>query len=185
MIAVKALTLLALTVAVPGPGEASASRLTSACFLAAAWNWPTRTSLDVCMAALRDRSLTPCEYGATLVDRGIVAYHARKFSAAIADYDAALAVVPGLAEAMVNKGIALVEAGRDAEAVLVLTAAIDKAPARPKVAFYARAMANETIGATRAAYDDYSRAAALAPDWDEPATQLRRFSVVRRPTARR
>ena len=184
MIAIKALTLLALTVAVPVPGEAGPSHLASACFSAAAWNWPARTSLDVCTAALRDRSLTPRERGATLVNRGIVAYHARKFGAAIADYDAALAVVPGLTEALIDKGVALVEAGRDAEAVPVLTAAIAEAPPRLEVALYARAMANETIGATRAAYDDYSRAAALAPDWDAPAEQLRRFSVVRRPTAR-
>jgi hypothetical protein len=36
----------------------------------------------------------------------------------------------------------------------------------------------------RAAYDDYTAAAALAPDWTEPAEQLRRFTVTRRPTAR-
>ncbi len=154
-----------------------------ACYQAAAFGWPLRQSLEICREALRDPTLSPRDRGATLVNRGIVELHAKRYAAAVADFDAALVVAPDLPAALVNKGTALLEAGRPADAVDVLTAALATSPDLP-VAYYTRAMANEAVGATAAAYDDYRRAAALAPDWAEPVEQLRRFSVARRPTAR-
>lgn len=179
--------LLATNVKVKATDSTAAPPATpfaNACFLAATWQWPARKALSVCTAALRERALTPHARAAILVNRGIVEFHARKLNAAIADYDAALAAEPDLADALVNKGIALVAGGRDAEAVPVLTDALAAEPTRPEVALYARAEANETLGETRAAYEDYSRAAELAPEWNAPAEQLRRFSIVRRRTAR-
>ena len=176
--------MVALAVATASSAGAALPGLyAGACYAAAEHGWPVRESLMVCTLALRDRGLSLRDRGATLVNRGIVQYRARQTAAAIADYDKALEVAPGLAEARVNKAIALVGAGRDREAIDLLSAAIADGPAEPEVAYYTRAMANEDLGALRAAYDDYTRAAALAPGWSEPAEQLRRFTVVRRPTA--
>lgn len=155
-----------------------------ACYQAAEFGWPTRNGLDVCTEALRDPKQSLHDRGATLVNRGIVQLHARRYAAAVADFDAALVVAPGLAEALANKGIALVDSGHPVDALDLLTAALAANPARPEVVYYSRGLANEEVGAMRAAYDDYTAAAALAPDWTEPAEQLRRFTVTRRPTAR-
>jgi hypothetical protein len=48
------------------------------------------------------------------------------------------------------------------------------------LAYYSRAMVHERVGNIRAAYADYKRAQELAPDWDDPAEDLKRFAVVRR-----
>ncbi len=63
----------------------------------------------------------------------------------------------------------------------LISQGLDLNPARPEVAYYTRAIANEALGRTRAAYDDYRQAAALKPEWSEPKNQLKRFSVVGKP----
>jgi len=44
-------------------------------------------------------------------------------------------------------------------------------------AYFYRANANEDLGNTRAAYDDYRHAADLSPSWAAPRTELTRFQV--------
>ncbi|PZU49353.1 MAG: hypothetical protein DI568_05735 [Sphingomonas sp.] len=155
------------------------------CYLAAEFKRETRASLDVCSRALELDSLTRRDRAATLVNRGIVYMQSRDLENAVADYKAAIAMNPGLAEAHINLGIALLHrGGQDQAAIDMLTRALDMKPERPEVALYTRAMAYEMIGNAKAAYEDYSAAAALAPDWKEPAEQLKRFSVERRRTAR-
>jgi tetratricopeptide (TPR) repeat protein len=177
------LVIVAAFVLATPVGAAASGSFGQACYQAAAFDWPVRQSLDICKAALRDRGLSTRDRGATLVNRGVVELRARDYVAAVADFDAALVVVPDLADALVNKGIAQADAGHPVDAIASLTAALAANTARPEIAYYMRAMANEDVGATGAAYDDYRRAAALAPEWTAPADQLRRFSVVRRATA--
>ncbi len=143
-----------------------------------------RAALRACDRAARDARLDPVDHAATLVNRGILLMQAGRIAEAIADYDAAIAARPEMAEAYVNKGIALIKLGNhEAEAVTELTEGLARHPGKPEIAYYSRAMANETLGRIRAAYDDYRTAAALAPDWAEPAEQLQRFRIVRRKTA--
>jgi Flp pilus assembly protein TadD len=87
-------------------------------------------------------------------------------------------VRPGLADAYINKGIALVNLGRDEEAVAAISQGLELNTVRPEVAYYTRGVANEMLGNMRAAYNDYRQAAALKPEWQEPRTQLQRFAVV-------
>ena len=49
----------------------------------------------------------------------------------------------------------------------------------PERAWFNRGLANEGLGDLNAAYRDYSRAAALKPDWPAPKTELARFTVKR------
>ena len=150
------------------------------CFLAAELKRETRTSLGTCSKAL-DESLSRRDRAATLVNRGIIYMQARNLEMAMRDYEGAIRLEPSLAEAHVNLGIALLHrGGRDRDAILALTRGIDMKPARPEVALYTRAVAYEMVGDTRAAYEDYTAAAAAKPDWEEPVEQLKRFSVERR-----
>lgn len=150
------------------------------CFLAAELRRDTQTSLGTCTRAL-DESLSRRDRAATHVNRGIIYMQARNLEMAMRDYQNAIRLEPSLAEAHVNLGIALLHrGGRDREAIAALTRGIDMKPARPEVALYTRAVAYEMVGDTRAAFEDYSAAAAAKPDWQEPAEQLKRFSVERR-----
>jgi tetratricopeptide (TPR) repeat protein len=153
-----------------------------ACYEAAEFNQPVEPSLEACTESITNEAMSVDQRASTFVNRGIVYMHARNLTAAIADYDAAIKLRPDLAEAHVNKGIALLHlGGHDTEAVAQLTAGLKLNPDRPEVAYYTRGIANELLGATREAYEDYKAAVALKPDWTEAAEQLQRFSVVRKP----
>ncbi len=170
--------------ATTGTAANSASRgvaAASGCYEAANGRISTRQGLAFCNMALADPALSASLHAATLVNRGVLHMKAEAFDAALMDYDAAIAEAPGAADAYINKGIALLHLGnRDADAVAVLTEALAHNPAKPALVYYHRASAYEGLGLLRDAYDDYSEAAQLAPDWDEPATQLQRFKFVRR-----
>ena len=155
------------------------------CYLAAELKRETRSSLAVCTRALDVDSLSRRDRGATLVNRGIIHMQARDLESAITDYRAAIALDPDLAEAHVNLGIALLHrGGQDQAAIETLTRALEMRPAKPEVALYSRAVAHEMVGNMREAFEDYSAAAAAAPDWKEPVEQLKRFSIERKVTAR-
>lgn len=155
------------------------------CYVAAELKRETRASLDVCTRALEVDGISRRDRAATLVNRGIIHMQARDIESAVTDYRAAIVIEPDLAEAHVNLGIALLHrGGQDQAAIDTLTRALEMKPARPEVAFYSRAVAHEMVGNVREAFEDYSAAAAAAPDWKEPAEQLKRFSVERKATAR-
>lgn len=154
------------------------------CYEAAEFSQSVKVGMAVCNAAINDDAMADSMRASTYVNRGIVYMHARNLTAAIADYDMALKINSRLAEAYVNKGIALVHlGGRDTDAVAALTAGLSYNPSQPEIAYYTRAIAYELIGRTREAYEDYKKAVALKPDWAEASAQLQRFSVVRVPTA--
>jgi tetratricopeptide (TPR) repeat protein len=155
------------------------------CYLAAEFKRETGMSLDICTRALQQETLSRRDRAATLVNRGIIHMQEKDLDRAIADYDAALRIDPRLAEAHVNRGIALLyRGGADREAVDALSTGLALRPSRPEVAYYSRAVANEMLGNVRAAYEDYQAAAAAKPGWEEPVEQLKRFSVERRPVSR-
>jgi len=170
----------ALLIGAPVQAWGTAKRLGPACFDAAQQDRPSPRGIALCSRALGSRKLLPHDRAATLVNRGILFGRDRNFAAAIADYDAALAVDPDLAEAHINKGIALNALGGHAEAAIAeLTQGLALHPANAAIAYYARGIADEMAGAVRDAYADYNQAARLAPDWEAPADELRRFAVVR------
>lgn len=154
------------------------------CFIAAELKRETRSSLETCNRAL-DESLSRRDRAATYVNRGIIHMQAREIDNALRDYDNALKIDGTIAEAHVNRGIALLhKGGADKEAIAALTRGLEMKPARPEVALFTRAVAHEMVGNVREAFEDYQAAAALKPDWTEPAEQLKRFSVEKRPVAR-
>jgi tetratricopeptide (TPR) repeat protein len=153
------------------------------CFDAATARNTGREPMRLCDLALQEEALAGRDRVATLVNRGILHMHARRTDAALGDFEAAILLDPALPEAWVNKGIALLRAGRDADAADAITKGLDLGPANPAVAYYSRAFAFEGIGRVRDAYEDFGRAAALAPDWPSPGEQLSRFKTVRVKTA--
>lgn len=151
------------------------------CFEAAASGRSLKQGLRLCNSALIDETLALDHRSATLVNRGIVQMQARRLEAAIADFDEAIRLQPGSAEAYINKAIALQRmGGRTDEAIELLSEGLARNPIRPEIAYYQRAVANEDLGRVRQAYEDYSMAASLAPEWRDPAEQLERFQTVRR-----
>lgn len=132
-----------------------------------------------CDDALRLGGLSAHETAATYVNRGILRVRRGQLAEGIADFDAASAIDPSQPEAYLNKGAALILREQPGEAARLFTAALERNTARPELAHYGRAMANESLGNVREAYRDYRRASELAPRWREPRLDLARFRVNR------
>lgn len=151
-----------------------------ACYEAAESRQQPAAGIAVCERALAGEALSRRNRIATMVNLGVVRIWAQQEARAIADFDAALALAPGLGEAKVNKAVALVRLNQDRRlAIALLSDALKTGVSRPEVAHYARAIAFELDGNAAAAWRDYRRAAELRPDWAEPARALERFTVVR------
>lgn len=172
----------------PAAADAAISILGSSygreCFIAAEASTRGPRPIETCSRALEDEALSADDRAATLVNRGILHMQAKDLPAAIADFDLAIVTRPEMAEAYVNKGIAVLQLGNRArDAVAMLTTGLSLNPAKPEIAYYVRGIANEQLGQTRDAYEDYSKAVALRPGWEAPIAELQRFTVRRRPTA--
>ena len=103
---------------------------------------------------------------------------AAEYAATIVDSTAALRVDGKAAEALVNRGVALMLQGRPSYAVVDISKGLALAPSHAERAYFNRAMAREDMGDLRGAYLDYREAAKMDPSWDRPKKELARFTVV-------
>ena len=142
---------------------------------------PSARDMEFCNDALSQDSLSLHDEVATRVNRGILKLRRNQIEASIADFDEAMRLDPRQPEAYLNKGAALIRADNPTEALQLFTVALDYHTRRPEIAHFGRAIANETLGNVRAAYEDYRAASELAPNWADPQTELRRFRVVQTP----
>lgn len=141
---------------------------------------PQVADIRGCDASIREEALSREDLVATYVNRGILKLRREMVVESIADFDAAIAMNPNQPEAYLNKGAALIRQENAGEALRLFTIALERNTTRPELAHFGRAVANETLGNTRDAYNDYVRASELRPDWEEPRAELTRFRVVPR-----
>ena len=165
---------------VPAAVTVIGSGMARDCYLAAELSMSRSDAIEICNRALIEEDLRPRDRAATFVNRGIIRMQAKQYALAIRDYEHAIKAQPRLAEAYVNKGIAMVHLGDRTAAIPVLSQGLALNPTRPEVAYYARGVAHELNGSVREAYDDYVQAQTLKPDWAEPAKQLERFQVMKK-----
>ncbi|MGE3142029.1 MAG: hypothetical protein AB7L65_01800 [Hyphomonadaceae bacterium] len=133
-----------------------------------------------CNNAVNDRSLPREDHIGSLINRGVVRLNRREPALALADFDAALAIDARNGEAYLNRGAALVMNGQPGPAVAAFTQALLRGVHKPHIAYYNRAAAREQLGDLRGAYEDYSTALDIEPDWGPAEAELSRFVRVRR-----
>lgn len=156
-----------------------------ACYQAALYKRGEQEGIAQCDKALNEEALNRRDRAATLVNRGILYMRTHSIELAMKDYDEAIGLEPTMAEAHINRGVALLQrGGQDQAAIDALSLGLSMGPQRPEVALYTRAIAYEMTGNMKAAYLDYQAAASLKPGWQDPVEQLKRFSVEKRATAR-
>jgi tetratricopeptide (TPR) repeat protein len=110
-----------------------------------------------------------------LINRGVIHLTRGESPEALADFDAALVVLPRHPEAHLNRGAALVQMGRPGPAVAALTDALSLGVSQPYKAYYNRGAAREALGDLRGAYEDYSTALEIRPDWGPAEAEIARF----------
>lgn len=159
------------SVTVIGPGPAQA------CYEAARTGASGFGNIQQCDDALASFGLSEADRAATFTNRGVLHLQRREAQEALADMDAAIALRADLGATHVNRGAALILLGRSAEAVAAIDQGIALGTDDPHEAYFNRGIAHEELGDLTAAYRDYTQAAALAPEWTLPRTELARFTV--------
>jgi len=178
-------TLLALGVAAAAALAAPAHALTfvavggnaSACFYNASNEVNTLDAVGVCTTALSVERLSARDRAATHVNRGILYLRLGSMDRAMQDFDEAVSLYPELAEGHINRGAAYLRQENWRAAVDAISEGLRHDPENPAQAYYNRAVAYEEMGQLRQAYEDYRRAAELAPTWNAPRVELTRFQV--------
>ena len=132
----------------------------------------------VCTDAIKSETISRRDLAATHVNRGIIRMRKAQYDAAVEDYDEAARLRPKLGAIYLNKGAALISAGRLTEAIETLLYSIELETHDIHAAHYNLGLAHEANGDVEAAYYAFQKALELKPDWELAAQQLERFSVV-------
>lgn len=138
------------------------------------------STITECTRALRYSRLSPAAAQILLINRGITHLRRQEGEAALADFDAVLARNPRSAEAHINRGAALAQLRRYGEAVAAITQSLSLGVSAPHKAYFNRGAAREALGDLRGAYEDYSTALEIEPDWGPAEQELARFARTRR-----
>lgn len=133
-----------------------------------------------CTMAIEHERLIRTDQAALLLNRGTIHIRRREGEAALADFEAVIAMMPRNPEAHLNKGAALILVGRPGPAVAAITEALSLGVSEPHKAYYNRGAAREALGDLRGAYEDYSTALEIQPDWGLASAELERFVRLRR-----
>ena len=136
--------------------------------------------LEECTRALRYPHLSSSGAQQITINRGVIRLRRSEFDLALADFDAVIAQNADNAEAHLNRGTALLQLRRPGEAIASLTTAVSLGVAEPHKAYFNRGAAREALGDLRGAYEDYSTALAIEPDWGPANAELARFARGRR-----
>lgn len=147
------------------------------CFEAAEGDGSSLYSLSVCDQALREDALSRADRAATHVNRGVLRLRRREGPEALADFDAAVRLLPELAEAHANRGAALILLRRPEDAVAAITRGLELGMADAHEGHFNRGLAHEQLEDIPSAYRDYAAARDLAPEWQAPREELQRFQV--------
>jgi tetratricopeptide (TPR) repeat protein len=150
-----------------------------ACSSAARRAETSDAAIGACNAALLD-PLQADQRLALLVNRGAIRARRQERTLALADFDAALAIEPRNPVALLNRGMVLVQLRQSGPAVAALTQALSFGVSAPYLAYYYRGVARERLGDVRGAYEDYSTALDIQPNWAPAEEEMARFARGRR-----
>ncbi|HTO40600.1 MAG TPA: tetratricopeptide repeat protein [Rhizomicrobium sp.] len=152
----------------------------SDCYKAAEFDGDPIKGVTTCTSALENISLSIQDRAATLINRGILKGRIDDLHGALADYNAGIKLNDQLGEGYVDRGAVLISLHRYQAALADITKGIALGASKPAVAYYDRAIVNEALGNTRAAYEDFQKALEIDPNMGLASMQLERFKVVRK-----
>ena len=132
--------------------------------------------LELCTLAIREDA-SGHSRAANYNNRGVLLFAEDRLEEALQDFQQAIQLRETLANAHANRGYPLVALGRWTEAVTALDRGIALGAEEAAKAHFSRAIAHEELGQLREAYQDYTSAAELDPQWDAPIQELSRFRV--------
>ncbi len=145
------------------------------CYSAAEMAGVSAGSLHHCDVALKEHTLFKKDRIATLVNRGILFKHRGDYTAAIADFEAALALDPEASAAYVNRGNIYLSTQQFDLAIDDYSTSLQMNPQNPYIAHYNRGIANEAKREEKLAFADFVRATELLPGWEPALTRVQQY----------
>jgi tetratricopeptide (TPR) repeat protein len=179
----RSLVPLALAVLAATAGAASAQVTVSVggraaeCSQFAKAGKATPEAFAACTDAIYTEPLNQHDLYGTYVNRGTLHLVRGESVSALADFDIAKAGAPMLGESLVNRGAALINLNRAAEAEPEITKGIEMGTEEPHKAYYNRGLARWWLEDFKGAYFDLKKAQELKPDWAVPGQVLANFTV--------
>jgi tetratricopeptide (TPR) repeat protein len=137
-------------------------------------------ALRDCERALRYPRLSREAEVQIRVNLGVMRLRRGEHQMAVDLLDAVIADFPRSAEAHMNRGAALLQMRQYGPAVTAFTEALSLGVAEPHKAYFNRGAAREGMRDLRGAYEDYSTALEIRPDWGPANAELARFARDRR-----
>jgi len=119
-----------------------------------------------CDRALEYGQLGRRDKAATYSNRGILRLSDNEFTGAMADFNKAVALMPGLAEAYIGRGNAVFMAGDPGQAADDYRQALDLQLREAHIANFNLGLAFEKLGNLDMAESHYRQALGLQPGWD-------------------
>ena len=173
--------LFALAAGQPASAQGVTLRLNSATSAQECANYAANgdagdRAMSACDRAIAEGRLNRGNLITTLIHRGNLLLRHKNGAAALRDFDAVIALDARNAEARLNRGVALMVLDQPAPAVASITQALLLGVHEPHKAYYNRAAAREALGDMRGAYEDYSTALQIKPDWGPANVEMQRIA---------
>jgi tetratricopeptide (TPR) repeat protein len=132
---------------------------------------------DVCTEAIQRELLPMRDRAGTYVNRGILRLREKRYADATQDFDTAIRYQSSLGEAYVNRAAARIGMHQFKDSLSDVENALLLGVKEPQKAYYDRALAHEWLDDYRAAWADFQKAQAIAPDWELLKEQMSRFKL--------
>jgi tetratricopeptide (TPR) repeat protein len=149
---------------------------TTKCSDAAAGFGELDEGLAACNIALSDPQMI--HRAELMVDRGVIQVRLGDNTAALRDYNGAIALNAELGDAYVSRAGVLVAMKRYDEARVDIAQGLALNASNLHAAYYSRGVIEEESGDVKAAYRDYNQALAIKPDFAPASRELSRFKRV-------
>ena len=140
----------------------------------------TDRTIEECTRALNYRRIDRATQLQLLINRGVTHMRRGENEPALADFDEVIRLDRRQAEAHLNRGAVLVQMRQHGPAIAAITEALGLGVREPHKAYFNRGAAREALGDLRGAYEDYSTALEIQPDWGPASAELARFARNRR-----
>ncbi|WP_135213338.1 tetratricopeptide repeat protein [Vitreimonas flagellata] len=137
-------------------------------------------TVEECTRALNYRRIDRPTQLQLLINRGVTHMRRGENEPALADFDEVIRLDRRQAEAHLNRGAVLVQMRQHGPAIAAITEALGLGVREPHKAYFNRGAAREALGDLRGAYEDYSTALEIQPDWGPASAELARFARNRR-----
>jgi tetratricopeptide (TPR) repeat protein len=139
------------------------------------WKIASIQDTSDCTYALDNVSLNLRDRTATFINRGVIYSASKEYDLALSDYERALGMMSDVGVAYLNKGNIMFMIREFDDAIEQYNLAMKYEKTKLHVVYLNRGMAYENSGKADLAYNDYTEALKILPEWHEATKRVDRL----------